>query len=163
MRGTLTHWDEIRQFFVKRGFDKTKLDKNCFDGFEIVSADIHEPLEGYAVYRASAPDIFAQFDRLECSVDRPTDYYRDFFIGECKRPQEAKQLVDELYEVAAMAPPQPTVIVDDGKPVMESISLEALNDIAAMCGRGAIEELKADLAKKLSYNEDGIPVVTPKF
>ena len=51
MRGSITNWDEIRQFFVKRGFDKAKLDKNCFDGFTIVSADIHEPLEGYAVYR----------------------------------------------------------------------------------------------------------------
>ena len=48
MRGSLTKWDEIRAFFVKRGFDKDKLEKNCFDGMEIVMADIHEPLEGYA-------------------------------------------------------------------------------------------------------------------
>jgi len=159
MRGTISYWDGIRQFFVKRGFDKDKLDKNCFDGFTIVSADIHEPLEGYAVYRESAPDIFAQFDRLECSVDRPTDYYRDFFIGECKRPREAMQLVDALYEVAAMDPPQPKVEVDVEKPLLESLELEVMNDIAAMSGRNVMESFKG----KVSYNEDGTPVVTPKF
>ena len=159
MRGTLTHWDEIRQFFVKRGFDKAKLDKNCFDGFEIVAADIHEPLEGYAVYRESAPDIFAQFDRLDCSVDRPTDYYRDFFIGECKRPREAKQLVDALYEVAAMDPQQPKVEVDVEKELLESLNLEVMNDIAAMNGRNIMDSFK----DKVSYNEDGTPVVTPNF
>lgn len=159
MRGTISYWDGIRQFFVKRGFDKDKLDKNCFDGFTIVSADIHEPLEGYAVYRESAPDIFAQFDRLECSVDRPTDYYRDFFIGECKRPREAMQLVDALYEVAAMDPPQPKVEVDVEKQLRESLELEVMNDIAAMSGRNVMESFKG----KVSYNEDGTPVVTPKF
>lgn len=159
MRGTITYWDGIRQFFVKRGFDKAKLDKNCFDGFEIVSADIHEPLEGYAVYRESSPDIFAQFDRLECSVDRPTDYYRDFFIGECKRPREAMQLVDALYEVAAMDPPQPKVEVDVEKQLLESLNLEVMNDIAAMSGRNVMDSFKG----KVSYNEDGTPVVTPKF
>ena len=159
MRGTITYWDGIRQFFVKRGFDKAKLDKNCFDGFTIVSADIHEPLEGYAVYRESAPDIFAQFDRLECSVDRPTDYYRDFFIGECKRPREAMQLVDALYEVAAMDPPQPKVEVDVEKQLLESLNLEVMNDIAAMSGRNVMESFKG----KVSYNEDGTPVVTPQF
>ena len=159
MRGTITYWDGIRQFFVKRGFDKAKLDKNCFDGFTIVSADIHEPLEGYAVYRESSPDIFAQFDRLECSVDRPTDYYRDFFIGECKRPREAMQLVDALYEVAAMDPPQPKVEVDVEKQLLESLNLEVMNDIAAMSGRNVMESFKG----KVSYNEDGTPVVTPQF
>lgn len=159
MRGTLTKWDEIREFFVKRGFDKAKLDKNCFDGFDIVMADIHEPLEGYAVYRESAPDIFAQFDRLECSVDRPTDYYRDFYIGECKRPREAKQLVDDLYEMAAMEPTQPTVERDVEKELLESLNLEVMNDIAAMSGRNIIDSFK----RKLSYNEDGTPVVTPNF
>lgn len=157
MRGTITYWDGIRQFFAKRGFDKAKLDKNCFDGFKIVSADIHEPLEGYAVYRESAPDIFAQFDRLECSVDRPSDYYRDFFIGECKRPREAQQLVDDLYEVAAMEPPQSKVDVE--KTLLESLELEVMNDIAAMSGRNVMDSFKG----KLSYNEDGTPVVTPKF
>lgn len=159
MRGTITYWDGIRQFFVKRGFDKAKLDKNCFDGFTIVSADIHEPLEGYAVYRESAPDIFAQFDRLECSVDRPTDYYRDFYIGECKRPREAMQLVDALYEVASMDPPQPKVEVDVEKQLLESLNLEVMNDIAAMSGRNVMESFK----DKVSYNEDGTPVVTPQF
>ena len=159
MRGTLTKWDEIREFFVKRGFDKAKLDKNCFDGFEIVSADIHEPLEGYAVYRESAPDIFAQFDRLDCSVDRPTDYYRDFFIGECKRPREAMQLVDALYEVAAMEPQQSTAERDVEKQLLESLSLEVMNDIAAMSGHNVIDSFKG----KISYNEDGTPVVTPNF
>ena len=159
MRGSLTNWDEIREFFVKRGFDKAKLDKNCFDGFDIVSADIHEPLEGYAVYRESAPDIFAQFDRLECSVDRPTDYYRDFYIGECKRPREAMQLVDDLYEMAAMDPQQPTVERDVEKELLESLNLEVMNDIAAMSGRNIIDSFK----RKLSYNEDGTPVVTPNF
>ena len=159
MRGTISYWDGIRQFFVKRGFDKDKLDKNCFDGFTIVSADIHEPLEGYAVYRESAPDIFAQFDRLECSVDRPTDYYRDFFIGECKRPREAMQLVDALYEVAAMDPPQPKVEVDVENQLLESLNLEVMNDIATMSGRNVMESFKG----KVSYNEDGTPVVTPQF
>lgn len=159
MRGTITYWDGIRQFFVKRGFDKAKLDKNCFDGFKIVSADIHEPLEGYAVFRESAPDIFAQFERLDCSVDRPTDYYRDFFIGECKRPREAKQLVDALYEVAAMEPPQPKVEVDVEKELMESLNLEVMNDIAAMSGRNVMDSFKG----KVSYNEEGTPVVTPNF
>lgn len=159
MRGTITYWDGIRQFFVKRGFDKAKLDKNCFDGFTIVSADIHEPLEGYAVYRESAPDIFAQFDRLECSVDRPTDYYRDFFIGECKRPREAMQLVDALYEVAAMDPPQPTAERDVEKELLESLNLEVMNDIAAMSNRNIMDSFKG----KVSYNEDGTPVVTPQF
>lgn len=159
MRGSITNWDEIRQFFVKRGFDKAKLDKNCFDGFTIVSADIHEPLEGYAVYRESAPDIFAQFDRLECSVDRPTDYYRDFYIGDCKRPREAMQLVDALYEVAAMEPPQPTAERDVEKELLESLNLEVMNDIAAMSNRNIMDLFKG----KVSYNEDGTPVVTPKF
>lgn len=159
MRGSITNWDEIRQFFVKRGFDKAKLDKNCFDGFTIVSADIHEPLEGYAVYRESAPDIFAQFDRLECSVDRPTDYYRDFYIGDCKRPREAMQLVDALYEVAAMKPPQPTAERDVEKELLESLNLEVMNDIAAMSNRNIMDLFKG----KVSYNEDGTPVVTPKF
>lgn len=159
MRGSLTTWDEIRQFFVKRGFDKAKLNKNCFDGFTIVSADIHEPLEGYAVYRESAPDIFAQFDRLECSVDRPSDYYRDFFIGECKRPREAQQLVDDLYEVAAMEPPQPKFEVDAEKALLESLKLEVMNKIAAMSGRNVMDSFKG----KLSYKEDGTPVVTPKL
>ena len=159
MRGTITYWDGIRQFFAERGFDKAKLDRNCFDGFKIVSADIHEPLEGYAVFRESAPDIFAQFDRLDCSVDRPTDYYRDFFIGECKRPREAQQLVDALYEVAAIDPPQPKVEVDVEKELMESLNLEVMNDIAAMCGRNVMDSFKG----KLSYNEDGTPVVTPNF
>jgi hypothetical protein len=131
MRGTITYWDGIRRFFAERGFDRAKLDRNCFDGFKIVSADIHEPLEGYAVFRESAPDIFAQFDRLDCSVDRPTDYYRDFFIGECKRPREAQQLVDALYEVAAMDPPEP---VYESADVVHTVSLEVLNDIAAMSG-----------------------------
>lgn len=150
MRGTFTNWDEIRQFFVKRGFDKAKLDRNCFDGFNIVSADIHEPLEGYAVYRESAPDIFAQFDRLDCSVDRPTDYYRDFFIGECKRPREAMQLVDDLYEVAAMDPPEP---VCESADTVHTVSLEVLNDIAAMSGR-------TPAIKGEPYvNADGVPVV----
>lgn len=159
MRGSLTNWDEIREFFVKRGFDKAKLDKNCFDGFDIVMADIHEPLEGYAVYRESAPDIFAQFDRLECSVDRPTDYYRDFYIGECKRTREAMQLVDDLYEMAAMDPQQPTVEHDVEKELLESLNLEVLNDIAAMSNRNVMDLFKG----KLSYNEDGTPVVTPNF
>jgi hypothetical protein len=159
MRGSLTNWDEIREFFVKRGFDKAKLDKNCFDGFDIVSADIHEPLEGYAVYRESAPDIFAQFDRLECSVDRPTDYYRDFYIGECKRPREAMQLVDDLYEMAAMDPQQPTAERDVEKELLESLNLEVMNDIAAMSNRNIMDLFKG----KVSYNEDGTPVVTPKF
>lgn len=159
MRGTLTKWDEIREFFVKRGFDKAKLDKNCFDGFDIVAADIHEPLEGYAVYRESAPDIFAQFDRLECSVDSPIDYYRDFYIGECKRTREAMQLVDDLYEMAAMDPQQPTVERDVEKELLESLNLEVMNDIAAMSGRNVIDSFKG----KLSYNEDGTPVVTPNF
>lgn len=159
MRGSITNWDEIRQFFVKRGFDKAKLDKNCFDGFTIVSADIHEPLEGYAVYRESAPDIFAQFDRLECSVDRPTDYYRDFYIGDCKRPREAMQLVDALYEVAAMDPQQPTAERDVEKELLESLNLEVMNDIAAMSNRNIMDLFKG----KVSYNEDGTPVVTPKF
>lgn len=150
MRGTLTQWDEIRQFFVKRGFDKAKLDKNCFDGFEIVAADIHEPLEGYAVYRESAPDIFAQFDRLDCSVDRPTDYYRDFFIGECKRPREAKQLVDALYEVAAMEPPES---VCESADTVQTVSLEVLQDIAAMSG--SQPAIKGDPF----VNADGVPVV----
>lgn len=159
MRGTFTNWDEIRQFFVKRGFDKAKLDRNCFDGFEIVSADIHEPLEGYAVFRESAPDIFAQFDRLECSVDSPTDYYRDFYIGDCKRTREAKQLVDALYEVAAIDPPKPKVEVDAEKELLESLSLEVMNDIAAMSGNDVLDMFKG----KLSYKEDGTPVVTPNF
>jgi hypothetical protein len=159
MRGSLTQWDEIRQFFVKRGFDKAKLDKNCFDGFEIVSADIHEPLEGYAVYRESSPDIFAQFDRLDCSVDRPTDYYRDFYIGECKRPREAMQLVDDLYEMAAMDPQQPTAERDVEKELLESLNLEVMNDISAMCGCNVMDSFKG----KVSYNEDGTPVVTPQF
>ena len=159
MRGTLTNWDEIREFFVKRGFDKAKLDKNCFDGFDIVMADIHEPLEGYAVYRESAPDIFAQFDRLECSVDRPTDYYRDFYIGECKRTREAMQLVDDLYEIAAMDPQQPTAERDVEKELLESLNLEVMNDIAAMSNRNIMDLLKG----KVSYNEDGTPVVTPNF
>ena len=159
MRGTITYWDGIRQFFVKRGFDKAKLDKNCFDGFTIVSADIHEPLEGYAVYRESAPDIFAQFDRLECSVDRPTDYYRDFYIGDCKRPREAMQLVDDLYEMAAMDPQQPTAERDVEKELLESLNLEVMNDIAAMSNRNIMDLFKG----KVSYNEDGTPVVTPKF
>ena len=159
MRGSLTNWDEIREFFVKRGFDKAKLDKNCFDGFDIVMADIHEPLEGYAVYRESAPDIFAQFDRLECSVDRPTDYYRDFYIGECKRTREAMQLVDDLYEMAAMDPQQPTAERDVEKELLESLNLEVMNDIAAMSNRNIMDLLKG----KLSYNEDGTPVVTPNF
>ncbi len=159
MRGSLTNWGEIREFFVKRGFDKAKLDKNCFDGFDIVSADIHEPLEGYAVYRKSAPDIFAQFDRLDCSVDRPTDYYRDFFIGECKRTREAMQLVDDLYEIAAMDPPQSKVEVDVEKQLLESLELEVMNDIAAMSGRNVMDSFKG----KVSYNEDGTPVVTPNF
>jgi hypothetical protein len=159
MRGTLTTWDEIREFFVKRGFDKAKLDKNCFDGFKIVSADIHEPLDGYAVYRESAPDIFAQFDRLECSVDRPTDYYRDFYIGECKRTREAMQLVDDLYEMAAMDPQQPKAERNVEKELLESLNLEVMNDIAAMSGRNVIDYFKG----KLSYNEDGTPVVTPNF
>lgn len=159
MRGTLTKWDEIREFFVKRGFDKAKLGKNYFDGFDIVSADIHEPLEGYAVYRESAPDIFAQFDRLECSVDCPTDYYRDFYIGECKRPREAKQLVDDLYEMAAMDPTQPTAERDVAKELLESLNLEVMNDIAAMSGRNVIDSFKG----KISYNEDGTPVVTTNF
>lgn len=150
MRGTLTNWDGIRQFFVKRGFDKAKLDKNCFDGFEIVAADIHEPLEGYAVYRESAPDIFAQFNRLDCSVDRPTDYYRDFFIGECKRPREAKQLVDALYEVAAMDPPEP---VFESADTVQTVSLEVLQDIAAMSG--SQPAIKGDPF----VNVDGVPVV----
>jgi hypothetical protein len=159
MRGTLTTWDEIREFFVKRGFDKAKLDKNCFDGFDIVSADIHEPLDGYAVYRESAPDIFAQFDRLECSVDRPTDYYRDFYIGECKRTREAMQLVDDLYEMAAMDPQQPTAERDVETELLESLNLEVMNDIAAMSNRNVMDSFKG----KLSYNEDGTPVVTPNF
>lgn len=159
MRGTLTKWDEIREFFVKRGFDKAKLDKNCFDGFDIVMADIHEPLEGYAVYRESSPDIFAQFDRLECSVDRPTDYYRDFYIGECKRTREAMQLVDDLYEIAAMDPQQPTAERDVETELLESLNLEVMNDIAAMSNRNIMDLLKG----KLSYNEDGTPVVTPNF
>ena len=159
MRGSLTNWDEIREFFVKRGFDKAKLDKNCFDGFDIVMADIHEPLEGYAVYRESAPDIFAQFDRLECSVDRPTDYYRDFYIGECKRTREAMQLVDDLYEMAAMDPQQPTAERDVEKELLESLNLEVMNDIAAMSNRNVMDLFKG----KLSYNEDGTPVVTPNF
>ena len=150
MRGTITYWDGIRQFFVKRGFDKAKLDKNCFDGFTIVSADIHEPLEGYAVDRESAPDIFAQFDRLECSVDRPTDYYRDFYIGECKRPREAMQLVDALYEVAAMDPPEP---VCESADAVQTVSLEVLADIAAMSGR--TPEIKGEPF----VNDDGVPVV----
>ena len=159
MRGSLTNWDEIREFFVKRGFDKAKLAKNCFDGFDIVSADIHEPLEGYAVYRESAPDIFAQFDRLECSVDRPTDYYRDFYIGECKRTREAMQLVDDLYEIAAMDPQQTTAERDVEKELLESLNLEVMNDIAAMSNSNIMDLLKG----KLSYNEDGTPVVTPNF
>ena len=159
MRGTFTNWDEIRQFFVKRGFDKAKLDRNCFDGFEIVSADIHEPLEGYAVFRESAPDIFAQFDRLDCSVDRPTDYYRDFYIGDCKRTREAQQLVDALYEVAAIDPPKPKVEVDAEKELLESLTLEVMNDIAAMSGKDVLDMFKG----KLSYKEDGTPVVTPNF
>lgn len=159
MRGSLTNWDEIREFFVKRGFDKAKLDKNCFDGFKIVSADIHEPLEGYAVYRESAPDIFAQFDRLECSVDRPTDYYRDFYIGECKRPREAMQLVDDLYEIAAMDPQQPTAERDVEKELLESLNLEVMNDIAAMSNRNVMDLFKG----KVSYNDDGTPVVNPNF
>ena len=159
MRGSLTNWDEIREFFVKRGFDKAKLDKNCFDGFDIVSADIHEPLEGYAVYRESAPDIFAQFDRLECSVDRPTDYYRDFYIGECKRTREAMQLVDDLYEIAAMDPQQTTAERDVEKELLESLNLEVMNDIAAMSNRNVMDLFKG----KVSYNEDGTPVVTPNF
>ena len=150
MRGTFTNWDEIRQFFVKRGFDKAKLDRNCFDGFEIVSADIHEPLEGYAVFRESAPDIFAQFDRLDCSVDRPTDYYRDFYIGDCKRTREAKQLVDDLYEVAAMEPPEPVCESDD---TVQTVSLEVLNDIAAMSG--CTPAIKGEPF----VNTDGVPVV----
>ncbi len=150
MRGTITNWDEIREFFVKRGFDKAKLDKNCFDGFDIVSADIHEPLEGYAVYRESAPDIFAQFDRLDCSVDRPTDYYRDFFIGECKRPREAMQLVDALYEVAAMDPPE---LVYESADAVPTVSLEVLNDIAAMSG--CTPAIKGEPY----VNADGVPVV----
>ena len=150
MRGTITYWDGIRQFFVKRGFDKAKLDKNCFDGFEIVSADIHEPLEGYAVYRESAPDIFAQFDRLDCSADRPTDYYRDFYIGECKRQREAMQLVDALYEVAAMDPPEP---VYESADAAQTVSLEVLADIAAMSGW--TPEIKGDPF----VNADGVPVV----
>ena len=154
MRGSLTQWDEIRKFFIKRGFDKDKLEKNCFDGMEIVMADIHEPLEGYAVYRESAPDIFAQFDRLECSVDRPTDYYRDFYIGECKRTREAKQLVDDLYEMAAMDPPQPTAERDVESELLEALNLEVVNDIAAMNGK-MIDHFKG----KLEYNEDGTPVV----
>ena len=159
MRGSLTNWDEIREFFVKRGFDKAKLDKNCFDGFDIVMADIHEPLEGYAVYRESAPDIFAQFDRLECSVDRPTDYYRDFYIGECKRTREAMQLVDDLYEIAAMDPQQTTAERDVEKELLESLNLEVMNDIAAMSNRNVMDLFKG----KVSYNEDGTPVVTPNF
>lgn len=159
MRGTITYWDGMRQFFAERGFDKAKLDRNCFDGFKIVSADIHEPLEGYAVFRESAPDIFAQFDRIDCSVDRPTDYYRDFFIGECKRPREAKQLVDALYDVAAMDSPQPKVEVDVEKELLESLELEVMNDIAAMSGYNVMDSFKG----KLSYNEDGTPVVTTKF
>lgn len=150
MRGSLTNWDEIREFFVKRGFDKAKLDKNCFDGFDIVSADIHEPLEGYAVFRESAPDIFAQFDRLDCSVDRPTDYYRDFYIGECKRTREAKQLVDDLYEIAAMEPPEP---VCESADTVQTVSLEVLNDIAAM--NGCTPAIKGEPF----VNADGVPVV----
>lgn len=150
MRGSFTNWDEIREFFVKRGFDKSKLDKNCFDGFDIVAADIHEPLEGYAVYRKSAPDIFAQFDRLDCSVDRPTDYYRDFFIGDCKRTREAKQLVDDLYEVAAMEPPEP---VCESADTVQTVSLEVLADIAAMSGW--TPEIKGEPFVKA----DGVPVV----
>lgn len=154
MRGSLTKWDEIREFFVKRGFDKDKLAKNCFDGMEIVMADIHEPLEGYSVSRNGAPDIFAQFDRLDCSVDRPTDYYRDFYIGECKRTREAKQLVDDLYEIAAMDPQPPTAERDVESELLEALNLEVINDIAAMNGK-MIDEFKG----KLEYNEDGTPVV----
>ena len=150
MRGTITYWDDIRQFFVKRGFDKEKLDKNCFDGFKIVVSDIHEPLEGYAVFRESAPDIFAQFDRLECSVDNPTDYYRDFYIGDCKRTREAKQLVDALYEVAAMDPPEP---VCESADTVHTVSLEVLNDIAAM--GGCTPAIKGEPF----VNTDGVPVV----
>lgn len=150
MRESLTTWDEIRQFFVERGFDKAKLDKNCFDGFTIVSADIHEPLEGYAVYRESAPDIFAQFDRLECSVDRPTDYYRDFFIGECKRPREAMQLVDALYEAAAMDPPE---LVCESADAVQTVNLEVLNDIVAMSG--CTPAIKGEPF----VDDDGVPVV----
>ena len=159
MRGTITYWDGIRQFFAERGFDKAKLDRNCFDGFKIVSADIHEPLEGYAVFRESAPDIFAQFDRLDCSVDCPTDYYRDFYIGDCKRTREAKQLVDALYEVAAIDPPKPKAEVDAEKELLESLNLEVMCDIAAMSGRNVMDMFKG----KLSCDEDGTPVVTPNF
>jgi hypothetical protein len=156
MRGSLTKWDEIREFFVKRGFDKEKLSKNYFDGMEIVMADIHEPLEGYSVSRKDAPDIFAQFDRLECSVDRPTDYYRDFYIGECKRPREAKQLVDDLYEMAAIDPQQPTIERDVESELPEALNLEVMNDIAAMQGK-MIDSFKG----KVEYDEDETPVVKP--
>jgi hypothetical protein len=44
------------------------------------------------------------------------------------------QLVDDLYEVAAMDPPQPKVEVDVEKQLLESLSLEVMNDIAAMRG-----------------------------
>ncbi len=102
MRGTISKYDALRAFFVRHGFDKEKLASNYFDGISAVAADIHEPLDGDVVFRTDAPDIFVQVDRLECSVDSPSDYYRDFYIGDCKRSREAMQLVDDLYEMASL-------------------------------------------------------------
>ena len=48
---------------------------------------------------------------------------------------------------------------DVEKELLESLNLEVLNDIAAMSNRNVMDLFKG----KLSYNEDGTPVVTPNF